>query len=97
MESRAYGVLGGKLERIKISNVDPTWLAAELLAAGIIGEEDEIASRNSNISKADRRGELVELVMGNGGQGVFQTFVAILLSKRHLQWLGNELKGNSIL
>ena len=93
MESRAYGVLGGKVGRIKSSNVDPAWLARQLLAASIIGEEDEERAKNADISKPERRGELVEIVQGNGRRGVFGTFVNILLSKPHLEWLGQELKG----
>ena len=93
MESLAYGVLRGKTARIKLSNVDPVWLAGELLAADIIGEEEEQNARNTNVPKPERRGELVELVMGNGEGGVFQTFVNILLTKRHLKWLGKEIKG----
>ena len=93
MESRAYGVLGGKVGRIKSSNVDPAWLAQKLLAANIIGEEDEERAKNADIPKPERRGELVEIVQGNGRRGVFRTFVNILLSKPHLGWLGEELKG----
>ena len=93
METIAYGVLGGKIGRIKDSSVDPAWLASQLLAADIIGEEEEMAARNTEIPKAQRREELVELVMGNGEEGVFETFVSILFKKRHLKWLGKELKG----
>ena len=63
MERIAYGVLGGKIARIKDSSVAPAWLASQLLAADIIGEEEEIAARNTEIPKAQRREELVELVM----------------------------------
>ena len=93
MESPAYGVLGGKVGRIKSSNVDPAWLAGRLLAAKIIGEEEEERAKNADIPKPERRSELVETVQGNGRRGVFQTFVNILLSKPHLEWLGEELKG----
>ena len=97
MESRAYGVLGGKVGRIKASNVDPVWLAQQLLAAKIIGEEDVERAKNADISKPERRGELVEIIQGNGRRGVFQIFVNILLSKPHLEWLGEELKGRYCL
>ena len=30
MERRAYSVLGGKIGRIKVSNMDPAWLAERL-------------------------------------------------------------------
>ena len=96
MEGRAHGVLRGKIGRIKASNVDPVWLAGELVAADIIGEEEEQDARNTNVPKPERRGDLVDLIMGNGEEGVFQTFVNILLRKRHLKWLGKEIKGTYI-
>ena len=95
METRAYSVLRKNFERIKHSNADPGGLADELFAAGIIGEEDVKAARNIAISKPDRRVELLDSVTGNGEEGVFQTFVSILLSKRHLKWLGAVIKGKS--
>ena len=97
MEERAYGVLGGKIGRIKRSNVDPVWLAERLQDAKIIGQSDEDRAKNVSIPKPERRGELVELVQGNGRRGVFQTFVNILLSKPHLEWLGEELKGKLLV
>ena len=93
METRAHGVLGGKIGRIKQSNVNPVWLADQLFAAKIIGEEDVMDAHNTTSSKAERREELMQLVMGSGKEGVFHTFVKILLSKEHLTWLGNEVKG----
>ena len=92
MESRARGVLGGKIGRIKVSNVNPAWLAERLVEEKIIGEEDEERAKNGDIPKPERLSELVEIVQGHGGPGVFQTFVTILLSKPHLKWLGEELK-----
>ena len=93
MERPAFGVLGGKIERIKASNVDPAWLAWELRAARIIGFEDEERARNVHVASAQRLAELVRLVQGSSQRGVFQTFVNILLSQKHTDWLGKELKG----
>ena len=93
MERPAYGVLGGKIGRIKSSSVDPVWLAEELLAAKIIGKKDLERAKNDGTPKPERRGELVETVQGNGRRGVFQTLVNILLSEPHLDWLGEELRG----
>ena len=93
MEKRAHGVLGGKIGRIRSTNVDPVWLAEELHAAKIIGKKDLERAKNDEISEPERRGELVEKVQGNGRRGVFQTFVNILLSEPHLEWLGEELQG----
>ena len=93
METRAHGVLGGKIGRIKSSNVDPVWLAQKLLTANIIGEYDLEKAKDVGIPKPERRAELVEIVQGNGRRGVFQTFVNIFLSEPHLKWLGEELQG----
>ena len=97
MESRAYGVLGGKIGRIKTSNVDPVWLAERLQAERIIGQSHVEKAKDDSIPEPERRGELVELVQGNGRRGVFQTFVNILLSEPYLDWLGEELKGNNCI
>ena len=93
MENRAHGVLGGKIGRIKSSNVNPVWLAERLHAAKIVGKDDVENAKKDHIPKMERRRELVELVQGNGRRGVFQTFVNILLSEPHVEWLGRELKG----
>ena len=97
MESRAYGVLGGKIGRIKSSNVDPVWLAERLQAERIIGQSHVEKAKDDSIPEPERRRKLVELVQGNGRRGVFQTFVNILLSEPYLDWLGEELKGNSCI
>ena len=93
MEERAYGVLRGKIGRIKGSNVDPAWLAGELLAAKIIGNTDFQRASNPREVADERLGELVEKVMRNGAPDVFQNFVSILLKLDHVKWLGEELKG----
>ena len=93
MERRAHGVLGGKIGRFKSSNVDPVWLAEKLLAAKIIGENELEGAKNVETQKPERLGELAKTVQGNGRRGVFQTFVNILLSQPHLEWLGDELRG----
>ena len=97
MEKRAYGVLGGKVERIKASNVDPAWLAEKLVSAKIVGKIEEERAKKADVPEAQRRGKLVEMVQGNGRRGVFQTFVNILLDEPHLEWLGEELKGKVYL
>ena len=94
MESRAYGVLGGKMGRIKGSNVDPAWLAGQLLAAHVIGEEDATRATREGASASSRLEELVVMVTRNGRDGVFRKFVDILLSKPHIEWLGEEIKGS---
>ena len=95
MEKRAHGVLGGKIGRIRESNVDPAWLAGKLLAADIIGDSDYQRASNPREIADERLGELVGKVMRNGAPDVFQTFVSILLSKGHVKWLGEELKGKA--
>ena len=93
MEERVYGVLRGKMGKIKRSNVDPAWLAGELLAADIIGNTDFQRASNSQVVADERRAELVLKVMGNGAPDVFQTLVSILLKENPVKWLGEELKG----
>ena len=96
MEPRAHGVLGGKIDRIKESNVDPAWLAGKLLAAGIIGDSDVEKASNDRELSTNRLGELVRTVMRNGAPGVFQTFVQILLDRVDVKLLGEELKGTAL-
>ena len=93
MEEPAYGVLRGKLGRIKRSNVDPAWLAGELLAAKIIGTTDVQRATNAREIADERLGELVGVVMRNGAPDVFQAFVSILLKEDNVKWLGEELEG----
>ena len=93
MEKQAHGVLGGKIGRIRESNVDPAWLAGELLAAKIIGDADFRRASNTSREEDERLGKLVQKVMQNGAPDVFQTFVSILLKEDPVKWLGKELKG----
>ena len=93
MEKRAGDVLRKKLQRIKDSSVDPTWLAGKLFSANIIGKDDVEKASNKEEVRAERLCQLVLLVMGNGAPGVFQTFVRILLNEPHVKWLGEELNG----
>ena len=95
MEKRAHYVLGGKFGRIRESNVDPAWLAGELLAAKIIGNTELQRASNTREVADERLGELVQKVMRNGAPNVFQTFVSILLKEDHVKWLGEELKGKA--
>ena len=93
MDPPAYGVLRGKFGKIKSSNVNPAWLGERLYAANIIGQEEKERARSVDIAKSERLGELVDSVLGNGGRGVFETFVNILFSQPHLRWLADQLKG----
>ena len=93
MDNPAHDVLERKLATIKESNVDPAWLAGELLSAGIVGPEDEERARMEGRLVADRRAALVLSVLRNGERGAFQTFVETLFKRRHLESLARELKG----
>ena len=89
-------MLREKIGRIKGSNVDPAWLAGELLAATIIGDADfQRASNSREGVDAERLGKLVVKIMQNGAADVFQTFVSILLKEDPVKWLGEELKGEA--
>ena len=93
MDNPAQDVLERKLATIKESNVDPAWLAGELLSAGIVGPEDEERARMEGRLVAERRAALVLSVLRNGEPGAFQTFVQTLFKRRHLESLARELKG----
>ena len=93
MERRARRILEGKLATINGTRFDPVWLADELFRAGLIGEEERAAANDKYTPKETHRDELLKLVLGNGGKGVFQTFVNILFSKLHFHWLAEQLKG----
>ena len=93
MEGVARRVLLGKLTKIKESKFDPVWLAEELFVAGIVGEEERTAAGDETLPRERQQDELLDLVLGNGGEGVFQTFVNIFHSKLHTRWLATALKG----
>ena len=95
MENRGHGVLGGKIEKIKNWDVDPVWLAEQLLAVDIVGPKDVEEAKPSSVSIPARRAQIVEAVRGNSREGVFQTFVGVLLSQDRLQPLGQDLKGEN--
>ena len=97
MDDPAYSVLGGKLTKIKRSNVGPAWLGKELLAAEIVDVCDAERASDAQVPTDVRLAELVEMVLGNGAPGVFQTLVGILLRKPHLKWLAKDLKGTYAL
>ena len=93
MEGVARRVLLGKLTKIKESKFDPVWLAEELFVVGIVGEEERTAAGDETLPRERQQDELLDLVLGNGGEGVFQTFVNIFHSKLHTRWLATALKG----
>ena len=94
MEKTARDVLNAKLATIKETNVNPEWLAGELLSAQIIGPGDakKAGLDDGKIDDA-KRGALVYAVMGCGKPGAFEEFVDLFLNQEYLKWLGNELKG----
>ena len=68
MEGRARRVLRANLAKIKESKFDPVWLAEELFAAGIVGEEERVATKDETVSKEHRRDGLLDLVRGTEGR-----------------------------
>ena len=93
MDDPAYGVLRGKLAKIKRSNVDPAWLGKELLAAEIVDIGDAERAKNAEVGVDVRLADLIEKVLGNGDPDVFRMLVEILFRKPHIKWLAKELKG----
>ena len=57
--------------------------------------EDVEEAKPSSVSIPTRRAQIVEAVRGNSREGVFQTFVGVLLSQDRLQPLGQDLKGEN--
>lgn len=95
MEEPGKGVIDRMAPRIRASNVEPAWLAAELLAESIIGTDVVMMAGNPHAIAPERLGRLLLAVTGNGEPGVFQKFVEIFLSTRHLSWLGKELRSTA--
>ena len=60
------------------SPFNPPKVAAELLAAGIVGKEIEYRAKQVNFDEETRRTDIVSAVQKNGGPGVFRQFVQIL-------------------
>ena len=54
MEETARDVLQSKIGRIKQSNVDPAWLADELLVARIVGDQDAQRAIKSHVVTNDQ-------------------------------------------
>ena len=79
--------------RITSSQVDPEWLAGQLLAASIISRGAEEFASNQIHSRSQRLRSLIVDVKGNGRRGVFQDLVKILLANDTYSWLGEELIG----
>ena len=93
MDTPARNVLEENFAKIKDHNLDPEWLAGELLSAGIIGCNDEENARIDGKLDSDKRAALVRATMGSGKEGAFYTFVETLRKQRHLESLANKLKG----
>ena len=79
--------------RVTSSNVDPGWLARELLAADVITASSEEFANNLHHGKAERLRRVLIDVRGNGREGTFQELVGILQSNKAYSWLGQELVG----
>ena len=88
-----YDALKQLLPRFTSSQVDPAWLAEELLSKDIIGRNIVQYANNLHHEEADRLRKVLFSVMGSGRKGVFQDLVGILSKKGETSWLGDELKG----
>ncbi len=83
--------------RFTRSQVDPGWLADQLLTQYIIGEDTQDYAANPYHSRAERLRRVLREVMGNGREGVFQDLAGILLESETYSWLGRELKGRLMI
>lgn len=89
----AYDALKELFPRFTGSQVDPAWLADELLAKNIIGRNIVHYASNQYHETDDRLRKVLFSVMGSGKRGVFEDLVNILLKKDEHSWLGQELLG----
>ena len=92
-DKAGYDALKQLLPRFTSSQVDPAWLAEELLSKDIIGRNIVQYANNLHHEEADRLRKVLFSVMGSGRKGVFQDLVGILSKKGETSWLGDELKG----
>lgn len=95
-DKAAYDALQKHFADLRRSSFDPGTVAAELFAKGIVGEEDEWRGRQSSDNPADRRANLVRVVMGNGGEGVFQAFLEALVKETQNKHICDQLIGERI-
>ena len=94
-DKAGYDALKELFPRFTNSQVDPAWLAEELLSKDIIGMNIVQYANNQYHEKADRLRKVLFSVMGSGRRGVFQDLVKILSKTEH-SWLGEELIGELI-
>lgn len=92
-DKAGHDALTKLFSRFTSSQVDPGWLADQLLTRYIIGADTQDYAGNPYHTKSERLRRVLREVMGNGREGVFQDLVDILLENETYSWLGRELKG----
>lgn len=95
MESLACSVLEENREQLKSCGVDPARFVWELRPAGITDEDVE-RTRDKTLPASQRWGDLVSSIIQNNTEGLFQSFIDVLLRERKMEELGKRMKGITI-
>jgi len=96
MESLRRSVLERNLERLKATSVNPFLIACNLRIADTITDEDAGRTLNKSVPASERWGDLVTTIMKKSAEGVFQSFINVLLEESELEDLGEEMKGTLV-
>ena len=88
-----YDALSKLFPRFTESQVDPAWLAGELLSKQIVGLATVQYATNRLHEPSDRLRRVVLDVLGSGKRRVFSNLITILMKKPEYSWLADELSG----
>ena len=89
-DPRGYAILRENFSLICKSNLDPSSLARDLFAKGLITNG---GLGGLVLGKQQKLQMILESVMANGAPGVFEQFVAIVKRDQAHQWLADKLEG----
>lgn len=92
-DQAAYNSLLSHFADLSNSSFDPANVAGELFAAGVIGDATLFTARQETVNPANRRMEIVQVVMANGKEGVFRNFVQVLMKGKQNSFLCEKLIG----
>ena len=92
-DKAAYDTIVKHFSDLCQSPFDPGKVARELLAEEIIGDGTLFSATLANVNPGEKRMEILRAVMANGGKGVFQTFVQVLMKEKQNSFLCEKLIG----
>ena len=90
-DPQGYATLKLHFALVCNSNLDPSSLARDLFAKGLITSHVKQEANSTQLDKNQKLDKILEGVMANGERGVFQTFIDII--RREHQWLVDKLEG----